>query len=394
MLPESPWLRRHPYTNQLFWTDECEEVAKEDCPTTETTYAGVPFALDPTGWDCELVLFGAANHTREKNAMPGCVGGGRRTIPCGRAKPKLSFPDEFQENLGKLRDLLDVNDPDQRLTAVEASRQLRDFATAASLIDFPLSRRLRTHRRTPKKADRRRRFHGAGTGLNLHRNRINPHSTSMKFHRFHSHSARSLLLAVMILAGCTRSHAGEAISGWFVKTQAGYYGNLTCTYYIFFPNGHMYFGNPPVGTAKVDYGSLYKAAPKNCGTYTLAGENLTLNRNDGSAPETHTYTPQGGGIMDSCPFSPVWRFANGAKVEGKWGGRRGRHRRGLLVFVLHFLRLSPRRHLRRCVTCRRRWSPVHRPPNDGQQRDLHLQGFQTADQVQRRLHKNVRRVRQ
>ena len=141
----------------------------------------------------------------------------------------------------------------------------------------------------------------------------------MKPDRFRSSLALPFLLTLIVFTECARAHAGEKISGWFVKSASNYSGNLTCTYYVFFPNGHMYFGNPPAGSDKADYAKLYKTDPQNCGAYTLVGQNLTLNRNNGSAPETHTYTPAGGGMMDSCPLTPVWRFANGAKIEGKWG---------------------------------------------------------------------------
>ena len=115
------------------------------------------------------------------------------------------------------------------------------------------------------------------------------------------------------------AQAAQSLSGWFVKTEITRYSSrLRCTYYLFFPSGHVYFGNPPAGNS-ADYAKLYAAHPENCGTYTLAGEKLTLKRNNGSAPEEHTYSPNGGGIMDSSPLSPVFYLADGTRLDGSWG---------------------------------------------------------------------------
>lgn len=129
-----------------------------------------------------------------------------------------------------------------------------------------------------------------------------------------------MLCVVLAAVGGSRANAAQTLSGWFVKTRIFSYNSsrLQCTYYLFFPSGHVYFGSPPYGTA-VDYSKLYAAHPQDCGTYTLAGEKLTLNRNNGSKPEEHTYSPGLGGVMDDCPLSPVWYFVDGARLEGSWG---------------------------------------------------------------------------
>jgi hypothetical protein len=142
----------------------------------------------------------------------------------------------------------------------------------------------------------------------------------MKPHRLQIHPILALLAAAAVFAGGPCLHAGQSISGWFVKTTINTYSSVyNCTFYIFFSNGHMYFGNPPAGTEKIKYGELYKADPKNCGIYKLDGVKLTWTRNDGSAPEEHIYSPKFGGTMDGSPLSPVWRFDNGARLEGRWG---------------------------------------------------------------------------
>jgi hypothetical protein len=125
--------------------------------------------------------------------------------------------------------------------------------------------------------------------------------------------------AVLLLICANSALAAQTLSGWFVKTEMTVYSSrLKCTYYLFFPSGHVYFGNPPPGTS-VEYSKLFAAHPENCGTYTLTGEKLTLKRNNGSAPEEHTYSPGAGGIMDSSPIAPVFYLADGTRLEGSWG---------------------------------------------------------------------------
>lgn len=138
MLPDSPWLRRHPATNELFWTTDCEQVAEEEpWGRADTTYRDVPFALDPTGYDYELVLLSGSACTPEKKRYARMRRWWASNDPVRHGNAEAPPSDGFQENLEKLRELLDVNDPVQRLTAVEVSRQLRDFDTAATLLDFP-----------------------------------------------------------------------------------------------------------------------------------------------------------------------------------------------------------------------------------------------------------------
>jgi hypothetical protein len=89
---------------------------------------------------------------------------------------------------------------------------------------------------------------------------------------------------------------------------------LKCTYYWFRPDGAVYFGAPVVA----DFAAVQKADAKNCGTYTIVGEDLKLIRN-GAAPEMHTYSPGAGGVMDSSPLQAVVRFKDGTKLAGTWG---------------------------------------------------------------------------
>jgi hypothetical protein len=135
-----------------------------------------------------------------------------------------------------------------------------------------------------------------------------------------------IILAVAVSVGSSGGSTAakphldsKSLEGCYVKTEANAFSNaLKCTYYWFRADGRMYFGIPPAGTTDADFNSLEKSDSKNCGTYTISGENLTLKHSDGTS-EAHTYSPDGGGIMDASPLQNVWRFKDGATLDGKWG---------------------------------------------------------------------------
>jgi len=136
MFPDEPWLRRHPDTDELFWTDDCEEISEGESPADQKAYQDIPFAEEPRVEDYQRALGSGVASTREKEryirtrywwAANDAVRDGEATAP--------SVPD-FRENLLKLRALLDVTDAEQRLMAAEISRQLGDFTAATLLLDF------------------------------------------------------------------------------------------------------------------------------------------------------------------------------------------------------------------------------------------------------------------
>lgn len=136
MLPDQPWLRRHPTTDELFWTDECEKIAEQTFWDQEPTYSNIPFAAKPTVHDYRRALSSgiASTPEQEKYIRMRCWWAANDPVRRG-ASTAPPLP-EFRENLLKLRTLFDLTDAHQRLMAAEASRQLRDFTTAANLLDF------------------------------------------------------------------------------------------------------------------------------------------------------------------------------------------------------------------------------------------------------------------
>ena len=66
MLPDQPWLRRHPETDELFWSDECEEIAEETPWGEDESYPKVPFAEEPTLDDYRRALVSGIVTTPEQ----------------------------------------------------------------------------------------------------------------------------------------------------------------------------------------------------------------------------------------------------------------------------------------------------------------------------------------
>lgn len=135
MLPDEPWLRRHPETGELFWTDECEEIAQEPAWEDSESYREVQYAEEPTLDDYRRALASgfASNSKKQRYVLTRFWWAANDPVRNGDAT--ASQPD-FRERLLQLRALLDTADPNQRMMSAEAARQLGDFATAEELMNF------------------------------------------------------------------------------------------------------------------------------------------------------------------------------------------------------------------------------------------------------------------
>jgi hypothetical protein len=136
MLPDQPWMRRHPATGEFFWTDECEEVARREFFEDEPVYPEVPFAEAPSLADYRHALALGLGCTPEKKRYLlqrywWCA---NDPVRLGGERPVDAM--EFVDYLTELIDLLDTQDPDQRLSAADAARQIRDITLAAELLEF------------------------------------------------------------------------------------------------------------------------------------------------------------------------------------------------------------------------------------------------------------------
>jgi len=135
MLPDNPWLRCHPENKELFWTDECDEVAEESPWEDDSKHTDVPFAEDPELDDYRRALILPALTPKKERylrmrfwwAANDPVRQGEITIPSAVG---------FRENLEKFFSLLDSSDPNSRLMAAEVARQLGNFDKAVNDIYF------------------------------------------------------------------------------------------------------------------------------------------------------------------------------------------------------------------------------------------------------------------
>lgn len=133
MLPENPWLRKHPATGELFWRNECEEIAEED-PWGEE-YAEVPFAETPSLSDYRSALKAGLADTLKKERY-------LRTHAWWAANDEVRHggettrTEEDIENLKALAALLDQQDPNQRLMVAEVWRELGAFDPCRKLLQF------------------------------------------------------------------------------------------------------------------------------------------------------------------------------------------------------------------------------------------------------------------
>ena len=135
MLPDEPWLRRHPVTDELFWTDECEEIASEFRKCDEK-YADVEFALAPSLADYRLALSSGIASTPKKERYLRHRFWWAVNDPVRHGEAGASFPPDHRDNLEKLRAFLNESDPEDRIFVAEISRELGEFEKAAALLDF------------------------------------------------------------------------------------------------------------------------------------------------------------------------------------------------------------------------------------------------------------------
>lgn len=138
MLMDRPWLRKNPASGELFWMDECEEVAEESPWAENGEYAHVPYAETPTQEDHEAALADGLAGIPEKELYLRlrCWWAANDAVREGGV---IADPEAFAANLRAMSPLLGTADPNRRLLAAEVARQLGDFDTALELLtfDFP-----------------------------------------------------------------------------------------------------------------------------------------------------------------------------------------------------------------------------------------------------------------
>lgn len=135
MFPDEPDFRKHPGTGETFWFEDCVEVAEEDWEE-ESKYPDIPYAEDVGIPDLEEELahelFSSDREIYIRTQLwwswNDCVrGGGQRG----------QMPDGFEANLRRLIELLNKEDDDSRLMAVEGLRELGEHDKAGELMKHP-----------------------------------------------------------------------------------------------------------------------------------------------------------------------------------------------------------------------------------------------------------------
>lgn len=134
MLPDFPQLRSHPTTHELFWVDECEEVASEIDWETETLYPEVDYGQTPTLTDYRQVLDSDTALTEKREHYALTHFWWLANDPVRHGENDAARPSDFRERLLRLRQLLDVSNPDQRIMAAEVARELGDFSAGEELL--------------------------------------------------------------------------------------------------------------------------------------------------------------------------------------------------------------------------------------------------------------------
>ena len=136
MLPDAPWLCRHPDTGELFWTDACDQVAERAIWEKDQLYADVPFAEEPMLDDYIRALETGLAAAQEKERYVRVRYWWKSNDPVRQGGDIGGSEDAFRRNLSRLHALLDTSDPNQRLMAAEAARELQNFADSKSLLEY------------------------------------------------------------------------------------------------------------------------------------------------------------------------------------------------------------------------------------------------------------------
>lgn len=105
---------------------------------------------------------------------------------------------------------------------------------------------------------------------------------------------------------------------------------FTDTHYYFMPDGHVFNGMPPGGTAHTpptaeDLATLMKVDPRSFGTYKVAGDQITIRYVKGAKTETHKFALEKPGdtgvvLLDGTPAVRYGRFKEGQTLAGRYSG--------------------------------------------------------------------------
>lgn len=90
-------------------------------------------------------------------------------------------------------------------------------------------------------------------------------------------------------------------------------------YWWFLADGRVLHGLPSTGLAPEDFEKACQVSAGSCGTYTLAGDKMTIKYRAAAQPENWTYKVLNGGIqLNYIILTPVQKYPAGTKLNGNW----------------------------------------------------------------------------
>lgn len=134
MLPDSPMFLRHPLTGETFWSQECQEIARESPLDGSAPYAQLPYSVEAS--DVEIAEeLSSPSLTPEKERYLRVRLWWMWNDPDRDRTGSARRPPGFDDNLKKLLKLLAKEGNDNaRLMAAEAWRELGKYQEAEAIL--------------------------------------------------------------------------------------------------------------------------------------------------------------------------------------------------------------------------------------------------------------------
>lgn len=139
MLPDEPWLVKHPGDGVLFWVDEAEEVGEIDPFSGESEehpeWGDLEYVEPPDEEDYGKAIESGIADSNEKlrYVRMRLWWSGNDAI---RESEEGSLPEEHLDNLREFAKLLPEDEADGRLMKAEVYRELGMFEESKQLLDF------------------------------------------------------------------------------------------------------------------------------------------------------------------------------------------------------------------------------------------------------------------
>src|SRR5579883_3284429 len=126
---------------------------------------------------------------------------------------------------------------------------------------------------------------------------------------------RKIVAACVFLCGCLAASAAPLNGLYFGLDNMRGFAEV---YWWFLNDGRVLHGLPTSGLTPADFENACKTHPDSCGSYSLAGDKLTIQYR-GGRNENWTYKPLNGGFqMNYIILSEVKKYPSGTRLNGTW----------------------------------------------------------------------------